>query len=284
MTTPRSVSVKVAVRAGHGGDCERDLRRNRRATFARRRSHPRWFVRGCLLQNGLPGFPGDDSVLFGKAPDAGRHGRIRPLSGFCTRRWPASSPTAPSPRSRPWGRRSRRHCSQAPPASPPPLLGWRPAIAPIASSRCPASLRSTPRRRCWSAAGSWRPIGDCAVCHTAPEGGVKNAGGRPLDHAVRHASTARTSRPMRPPASAPGRSARFSARCAKASRATDIICTRRFHTPRYAKTSDDDLMALYAYLMSQPAVAGVETPANGPAAFRSISVRPLMAGLERAVP
>jgi nicotinate dehydrogenase subunit B len=66
----------------------------------------------------------------------------------------------------------------------------------------------------------------------------------------------------------------LSAPCAKASIATASISIRRF-LYHFARTSDADLQALYAYLMAQPAVRA-ETPDNT-LAF-PFNLRPLMAG------
>ncbi|MBO9651874.1 MAG: molybdopterin-dependent oxidoreductase [Variovorax sp.] len=147
------------------------------------------------------------------------------------------------------------------------LLGWRPAIAPVSFSE-PAYSEATIERGRMLAA-----LGDCAVCHTAP-GGMPNAGGRAMetsfgtiyttnltpdaDTGLGHWSFSAFQRAMREGISRDGHR-----------------LYPAFPYTAFAKTSDDDLQALYAYFMSLPAVRS-ETPAaelNFP-----FSARPLMAG------
>ncbi|MEH3085436.1 MAG: molybdopterin-dependent oxidoreductase [Xylophilus ampelinus] len=151
------------------------------------------------------------------------------------------------------------------------LLGWRPAIAPVAPpapGSAPVYTEATIERgRLLAAAG------DCAVCHTA-EGGAPNAGGRPMRtpfgtvHATNLTPDADTGlgawsfsafqRAMREGISRDGRH-----------------LYPAFPYTAFAKASDDDLTALYAYLMSQPPVRA-ETPA--PQMRFPFGFRPLMAG------
>ncbi|HSW06462.1 molybdopterin cofactor-binding domain-containing protein [Aquabacterium sp.] len=148
------------------------------------------------------------------------------------------------------------------------LLGWRPTIAPVHASSG-ASVYST---EAIARGRQLAALGNCAICHTAP-GGVTNAGGRRLetpfgtivstnltpdaDTGIGRWSFSAFQRAMREGISRDGRH-----------------LYPAFPYTAFAKTSDDDLQALYAYLMAQPAVANT-VPAN---ALRfPFSLRPLMA-------
>jgi nicotinate dehydrogenase subunit B len=147
------------------------------------------------------------------------------------------------------------------------VLGWRPAIAPVAASS--ASLYSAAaieKGRVLVAAG------DCIVCHTAP-GGAPNAGGRAMDtpFGTVHSSN------LTPDVAAGIGAWSFSA----FQRAMREGISRDGHHlyPAFPYTAfttlgDDDLTAMYAYLMVQPAVASSvpETKLAFP-----FSLRPLMA-------
>lgn len=148
------------------------------------------------------------------------------------------------------------------------LAGWRPAIAPVPQVNTGIYTAATVERgRQLAAAGA------CAVCHTTA-GGITNAGGRALPtpfgmvYSTNLTPDAETGlgawsfgafqRAMREGISRDGRH-----------------LYPAFPYTSFAKMSDEDLMALYAYLMSQPAVKA-PTPAaqmNFPS-----SLRPLMAG------
>lgn len=147
------------------------------------------------------------------------------------------------------------------------LLGWRSAIAPVSFSASAYSETTIERGRTLAA------LGDCAVCHTAP-GGTPNAGGRAMEtpfgtlHTTNLTPDADTGlgrwsftafqRAMREGISRDGRH-----------------LYPAFPYTAFAKTSDDDLQALYAYFMSLPPVRA-ETP---PAELRfPFGLRPLMAG------
>ncbi|MDQ7957098.1 MAG: c-type cytochrome, partial [Pseudomonadota bacterium] len=147
------------------------------------------------------------------------------------------------------------------------LLGWRPAIAPVSFSAPAYSAETVERGRQLAA------LGDCVVCHTAP-GGVPNAGGRAMEtpfgtlHSTNLTPDAETGlgrwsftafqRAMREGISRDGRH-----------------LYPAFPYTAFAKTSDDDLQALYAYLQSLPAVKA-PTPDND---LRfPFNLRPLMAG------
>ncbi|MET0540922.1 MAG: c-type cytochrome, partial [Variovorax sp.] len=145
------------------------------------------------------------------------------------------------------------------------LLGWRPAIAPVALS-APVYTEATIERGRILAA-----IGDCAVCHTAP-GGAVNAGGRAMEtpFGTLYATN------LTPDADTGIGSWSFSA----FQRAMREGISRDGHRlypafpyTAFAKTSDDDLNALYAYLMSQPAVRAQTPAADLKFPF---NVRPLM--------
>ncbi len=147
------------------------------------------------------------------------------------------------------------------------LLGWRPSIAPVAASSATVYTAETiDRGRQLAAAG------DCIVCHTAP-GGIPNAGGRALEtpfgavystnltpdpvNGIGTWSFSAFQRAMREGISRDGQH-----------------LYPAFPYTAFTRTSDDDLTALYAYLMSQPAVASA--PAKTQLAF-PFNLRPLMA-------
>jgi nicotinate dehydrogenase subunit B len=147
-------------------------------------------------------------------------------------------------------------------------LPWRAPIAPV----------SPPQPGLYSAAAIERgrlvaAAGDCAVCHTTPNG-AKNAGGLALDTpfgaiystnitpdpetGIGKWSYAAFERAMREGIGRDGRH-----------------LYPAFPYTAFAKASDNDLQALYAYLMSQPAVKS-EAPQTK-LAF-PFNMRPLMAG------
>jgi nicotinate dehydrogenase subunit B len=133
-------------------------------------------------------------------------------------------------------------------------LGWRPALAPVNASATGIYSAATLERGRQLAA-----LGNCAVCHTAP-GGAVNAGGRAMDtpfgtiHSTNLTPDADTGigrwsfsafqRAMREGVSLDGRH-----------------LYPAFPYASFSQTTDDDLQALYAHLMSQPAVRA-EAPAN----------------------
>ena len=147
------------------------------------------------------------------------------------------------------------------------MLGWRSAIAPIsAGSATVYTAEVIARGRMLAAAG------DCIVCHTAP-GGVPNAGGRamPTPFGIVHSTNLTPD-----PATGIGQWS-FSAfqRAMREGISRDgHHLYPAFPYTAFTKTTDDDLTALYAYLMSQPAVAA-SVPQNT-LAF-PFSARPLMA-------
>ncbi|AMM24597.1 molybdopterin cofactor-binding domain-containing protein [Variovorax sp. PAMC 28711] len=147
------------------------------------------------------------------------------------------------------------------------LFGWRASIAPVALSAPVYSASTIERGRVLAS------LGDCAVCHTAP-GGTPNAGGRAMDTPFGTLYTTNLT-----PDTATGLGAwSFSAfqRAMREGVSRDgHHLYPAFPYTAFAKTSDDDLQALYAYLQSLPAVRA-ETPKSA-LAF-PFSVRPLMAG------
>lgn len=147
-------------------------------------------------------------------------------------------------------------------------LPWRGAIAPVAPPDLSLySAAALERGRLVAAAG------DCVVCHTAP-GGAPNAGGLALDTpfgaiyttnitpdvetGIGNWSYAAFERAMRQGVHRDGRQ-----------------LYPAFPYTSFAKLTDADMQALYAYLMSQPAVR--HTPPETRLAF-PYSLRPLMAG------
>lgn len=147
-------------------------------------------------------------------------------------------------------------------------LPWRTAIAPVA----------TPGAGTWSAATLERgrqlaAVGDCAVCHTASEGAT-NAGGLAMETpfgtlystnitpdvatGIGNWSFTAFDRAMRQGISRDGRH-----------------LYPAFPYTSFSKMTDGDMQALYAYMMSQPAVTQ-SNPANQ---MRfPFNLRPLMAG------
>jgi len=149
------------------------------------------------------------------------------------------------------------------------LLGWRPSIAPVAQTAGASvyNAATIERGRLLAAAG------DCAVCHTAP-GGAPNAGGRGMDTPFGTVYTTN----LTPDAETGIGQWSFSAfqRAMREGISRDgRHLYPAFPYTAFAKMSDDDLTALYAYLMAQPAVRA-EVPATA-LAF-PFSLRPLMAG------
>ena len=141
------------------------------------------------------------------------------------------------------------------------------AIAPVQLSQTGYSAELIERGRVLAA------LGDCMVCHTAP-GGMEGAGGRAMHTPFGTVTTTNLS----PDADTGLGCWSFSAfqRAMREGIGRDgRHLYPAFPYTSFAKMSDDDLQALYAYLMSRPAVHA-PTPA---AAMRfPFSLRPLMAG------
>jgi nicotinate dehydrogenase subunit B len=148
------------------------------------------------------------------------------------------------------------------------LAGWRPAIAPVAQTTARIYTAEVMERGRQLAAA-----GDCAVCHTS-EGGMPNAGGRAM--ATPFGTIYTTN--ITPDAQTGIGQWSFSAfqRAMREGVSRDgHHLYPAFPYTSFAKMSDDDLTALYAYLMSQPAVAS--TPPATQLKF-PFNVRALMAG------
>ncbi len=134
------------------------------------------------------------------------------------------------------------------------LLGWRSAIAPVSLSAPVYSEATIERGRVLAA------MGDCAVCHTAP-GGTPNAGGRAMETPFGTLYTTN----LTPDAQTGIGQWSFSAfqRAMREGISRDgHALYPAFPYTAFAKTSDDDLTALYAYFMSQPAVRAQTPPAE----------------------
>jgi mono/diheme cytochrome c family protein len=144
-------------------------------------------------------------------------------------------------------------------------LSWRPALAPI---RPPSSGSFAPQQVARGAVLA--KLGDCAVCHTR-EGGRPLAGGRALPTPFGTLYSTNLT-PIRKPASAPGRP-----RPRRAMKdGVRGMCPPYPALPyeHFTHVSDADLDALYAYLMTRPAVrARRRKPPDLPLGFR-----PLLAG------
>ncbi|MCR5865735.1 molybdopterin cofactor-binding domain-containing protein [Aquincola sp. J276] len=147
-------------------------------------------------------------------------------------------------------------------------FGWRPAIAPVAagSSALVYTSQTIERGRLLAAAG------DCVVCHTAP-GGAPNAGGRAM-----HTPFGTVYSTNLTPDAATG-IGQWSFSAFQRAMREGISRDGRHLYPAFPYTSftrmtDDDLTALYAYLMAQPAVA--HQPPATKLAF-PFNLRPLMA-------
>ncbi len=146
------------------------------------------------------------------------------------------------------------------------MMGWRSVIAPVPlSSANVYSLATIEQGRQLAA------LGNCVGCHTATDG-IPNAGGRALDTpfgkiystnltpdtaGIGNWTLPAFQRAMREGVSRDGH-----------------YLYPAFPYTSYAKTTDEDLTALYAYLMAQPAVKS--NPPETKLAF-PYNIRPLMA-------
>ncbi len=233
-----------AVGAGHRGDRQRDLRRHRRAlprAAVHAGAHPaRTAQRGADGSRGIARAGASTCVPIAHLakPFARRTGVFATAAALCAAVVGIGAAVLP----------------------------WR-AIAPIARPDASVYTAATIERGRQLAA-----LGDCVVCHTAADGAL-NAGGRPLEtpfgtiYATNLTPDVETGigawsfsafqRAMRDGISRDGRH-----------------LYPAFPYPHFAKTTDDDLHALYAYLMAQPPVRA-ETPENA-LAF-PFNLRPLMA-------
>ena len=147
------------------------------------------------------------------------------------------------------------------------LAGWRSALPPAGQGVGTVYTQATIERGRQLAAA-----GNCAGCHTAP-GGMPNAGGLAMQTPFGRVFTTNLT-----PDAQTGLGLWTYAAFERAMREGISRDGRHlypaFPFTSFAKTSDQDLTAIYAYLMAQPAVSAPTPPAEMTFPF---SVRPLMA-------
>lgn len=146
-------------------------------------------------------------------------------------------------------------------------LPWR-AIAPIARPDASVYSAATIARGQQLAA-----LGDCAVCHTSADGAL-NAGGRPLQTPFGTIYATNITPDVETGIGAWSYPA-FERAMRQGIHRDGRHLYPAFPYTHFAKTTDADMQALYAYLMAQPAVRA-ETPPNA-LAF-PFNQRPLLAG------
>ena len=153
------------------------------------------------------------------------------------------------------------------------VLPWR-AIAPIARPDASVYSAATIARGQQLAA-----LGDCAVCHTAANG-VVNAGGRALETPFGTIYSTNITPDVETGIGAWSYPA-FERAMREGIHRDGRHLYPAFPYTHFAKTTDADLQALYAYLMAQPPVR-----ADTPRDRAGVSVQPASAdgGMERAVP
>jgi len=146
-------------------------------------------------------------------------------------------------------------------------LPWRSAIAPATVDTSLYSNAAIERGRLVAAAG------DCIVCHTAP-GGIDNAGGRPLETPFGTVYTTNIT-----PDRETGIGAWSYAAFERAMREGIHRDGRRlypaFPYTAFAKMSDADMQALYAYLMTREPVSSSPPPTRLDFPY---NLRPMLAG------
>ena len=147
------------------------------------------------------------------------------------------------------------------------VLPWR-AIAPIARPDASVYSAATIARGQQLAA-----LGDCAVCHTSANG-ILNAGGRPLPTPFGTIYSTNITPDVETGIGAWSYPA-FERAMREGIHRDGRHLYPAFPYTHFAKTTDADMQALYAYLMAQPPVRA-ETPQNA-LAF-PFNLRPLMAG------
>ena len=147
------------------------------------------------------------------------------------------------------------------------VLPWR-AIAPIARPDASVYSAATIARGQQLAA-----LGDCAVCHTAANG-ILNAGGRPLQTPFGTIYATNITPDVETGIGAWSYPA-FERAMREGIHRDGRHLYPAFPYPHFARTTDADMQALYAYLMAQPAVRA-EPPSNA-LAF-PFNLRPLIAG------
>ena len=163
--------------------------------------------------------------------------------------------------------RPPQRCAPPRSASAPPCLPWR-AIAPIARPDASVYSAATIARGQQLAA-----LGDCAVCHTSANG-ILNAGGKPLPTPFGTIYATNITPDVETGIGAWSYPA-FERAMREGIHRDGRHLYPAFPYTHFAKTTDADMQALYAYLMAQPAVRA-ETPQNA-LAF-PFNLRPLMAG------
>ena len=146
------------------------------------------------------------------------------------------------------------------------LLGWRAVIAPVSLTTASVYSPATIERGSQLAA-----LGNCVGCHTATDG-ITNAGGRALVTPFGKIYSTN----LTPDATGIGlwSLAAFTRAMREGISRDGHYLYPAFPYTSYAKTTDDDLTALYAYLMAQPAVKSI--PPETKLAF-PYNIRPLMA-------
>jgi nicotinate dehydrogenase subunit B len=147
------------------------------------------------------------------------------------------------------------------------VLPWR-AIAPIARPDISVYSAATIARGQQLAA-----LGDCAVCHTSASG-ILNAGGKPLSTPFGTIYSTNITPDVKTGIGAWSYPA-FERAMREGIHRDGRHLYPAFPYTHFARTTDADMQALYAYLMAQPAVRA-ETPPNA-LAF-PFNLRPLMAG------
>lgn len=148
------------------------------------------------------------------------------------------------------------------------VLPWR-AIAPISQPDASTYSEATIARGRQLAA-----LGDCAVCHTVANGGVINAGGRAIETPFGTIYATNITPDVETGIGAWSYPA-FERAMREGIHRDGRHLYPAFPYTHFARTSDADLQALYAYLMAQPAVRA-DTPKND-LAF-PFNWRPLLAG------
>jgi nicotinate dehydrogenase subunit B len=146
-------------------------------------------------------------------------------------------------------------------------MPWKAEIAPVTPDLSIYSAAAIDRGRLVAA------VGDCVVCHTVP-GGATNAGGLPLDTPFGRIFTTNITPD---PTTGIGQwsFAAFDRAMRQGVHRDGRQLYPAFPYTSFAKLTDADMQALYAYLMTQPAVPAA--PPETKLAF-PFNVRPLMAG------
>jgi nicotinate dehydrogenase subunit B len=147
-------------------------------------------------------------------------------------------------------------------------LPWRPAIAPIARPDASVYAAATIARGAELAA-----LGNCAVCHTQLNGAV-NAGGRALETPFGIIYSTNITPDVETGIGAWSYPA-FERAMREGIHRDGRHLYPAFPYNHFARTTDADLQALYAYLMAQPAVRTTTPETKLPFPF---NLRPLMAG------